>query len=335
MWYSLLRALFFKLDAETSHYLALKLLKTTPENWIRRFNKVPSHPVKIFGLSFPNPVGLAAGLDKNGDFLSGLQALGFGFVELGTVTPKPQPGNPKPRLFRVTEAHAIINRMGFNNLGVDHLVANLQQRKFPGIVGANIGKNKQTPLELAHEDYGYCLRRVYPWVDYVTVNISSPNTPGLRELQSSHYLHQLLSTLDHIQEELLQQGEKPKPLLIKIDPDLQEQALIEMVSVILDHKVDGMIATNTTLNHRLVAHLRYGMEQGGLSGEPLFLKSTQVLNKLVNLLNGKLPVIAVGGILSADDALEKLAAGASLVQLYTGLIYQGPKLISEIVTHLG
>ncbi len=335
MWYPLIRKLLFQFDAEKSHYLALRLQKMSSPLWLvrRRLAEFPQRPVKLFGLTFPNPVGLAAGFDKNGDYIETLQGLGFGFVEVGTVTPKPQIGNLKPRLFRIADAQAIINRMGFNNFGVDYLVEKLKQRRLPGIIGANIGKNSTTPLENAAEDYDYCLRKVYPHVDYVVINVSSPNSPGLRHLQSAFHLNNLLTTLDQTQTELRQQHSKI-PFLIKIDPDLSEAALGELVEVILKHSVDGIIATNTTINHRLVAHLPHGHEQGGLSGEPLFLPSTQVLQKLAELLADKLPIIACGGILSPEDALEKISAGASLVQVYTGLIYQGPGLIRNIVEHL-
>jgi dihydroorotate dehydrogenase len=336
MWYPLVKKILFQLDPEKSHELTLKLLKAAPVHGLlkRRLASFPSCPVNVFGLTFPNPVGLAAGFDKNGDYLVPLQELGFGFVELGTVTPKPQAGNPRPRLFRLPAARAIINRMGFNNLGVDHLVQRLQQQRLPGIVGANIGKNRETPLENAAEDYCYCLKRVYPSVDYVTVNISSPNSPGLRHLQSSVYLDQLLTALNHTRETLIAQGQPKKPLLVKIDPDMSDTALAELVETLLHHQLDGIIATNTTVNHRLVEHLSHGNEPGGLSGEPLFQRSTQVVQKLTELTGGKLPIIAVGGVLSAEDALEKLAAGASLVQIYTGLIYQGPGLIRDIVKKL-
>jgi dihydroorotate dehydrogenase len=336
MLYSLLRPFLFKMDAEKSHYLTLRLLKMISVDALvqKRLAALPQHPVKILGLTFPNPIGLAAGLDKNGDYIKPLQGLGFGFIEVGTVTPKPQPGNPKPRLFRLPAAQAIINRMGFNNLGVDHLVERLRQPRLPGIIGANIGKNTQTPLENAADDYCYCLRKVYPYVDYVTVNISSPNSPGLRHLQSSAYLHDLLDHLDKAQRELWQEGHRKIPLLVKIDPDREDSQLRELVETLLLHQVDGIIATNTTLNHRLVEHLPHGHEPGGLSGEPLFQRSTQVVSRLAELLAGKLPIIAAGGILSPEDAMEKLSAGASLVQLYTGLIYRGPALIQDILKNL-
>jgi dihydroorotate dehydrogenase len=336
MWYPLLRSLLFTLDEEKSHYVALQLLKSSSWDQRRRqyLAAFPSRPVNVLGMTFPNPVGLAAGLDKNGDYIAPLQALGFGFVEIGTVTPKPQNGNPKPRLFRLPAAQAIINRMGFNNFGVEHLVKKLREPRLPGIVGANIGKNTQTPLEEAAADYCFCLEKVYSHVDYVTVNISSPNSPGLRNLQSANFLNHLLTELDKTQQQLAQEGRRKIPLLVKIDPDLHDSLLPELVAIILDHQVDGIIATNTTVNHRLVEHLPHGHEPGGLSGEPLFQRSTQVVRKLVELLGNKLPVVAVGGILSPEDALEKLAAGASLVQLYTGLIYRGPSLIRDIVKKL-
>ncbi len=336
MWYSLVRQMLFQLDAEKSHYLTLRLLKLGFPTWLANYRiaHFPQRPVKIFNLTFPNPVGLAAGFDKNGDYLDALLGLGFGFVELGTVTPKPQIGNPKPRLFRLNETQALINRMGFNNLGVDHLVEKIKSRRLPGIVGANIGKNSQTPLENAAEDYCECLSKVYPHVNYVTINISSPNTPALRHLQSSYYLNNLLTELDKTQKQLVAQGQKRIPLLIKIDPDLNEQALPELVRTLLDHQVDGVIATNTTINHNSVAHLTHGNEVGGLSGKPLFHQSTRVVQQLNDLLAGKLPIIAVGGIFSGEDALEKFAAGASLVQIYSGMIYKGPSLISEIVNCL-
>lgn len=337
MWYSLARKFLFQLDAEKSHYLALNLLKLGTFPWLtkRRLANFPQRPVKLWGLTFPNPVGLAAGFDKNGDYIEPLQSLGFGFIEVGTVTPRPQVGNLKPRLFRIPAASAIINRMGFNNFGVDHLVEKLQQRRLPGIIGANIGKNSDTPLEDAAKDYCFCLRKVYPHVDYVTINISSPNTPGLRNLQTGYFLNNLLSALEQVRIELIAQGLTKKPILLKIDPDQPDEALHEMVNIILQHAIDGIIATNTTVNHRLVAHLPHGHEVGGLSGEPLFLRSTQVLQKLAQLLEGRLPVIAAGGILTPEEALEKLSCGASLVQVYTGLIYRGPGLVREIVEKIG
>jgi len=326
MWYPLVRRLLFQLEAEKSHDLSLRLLKLVSPHGLlrRRLAHFPQHPVKVLGLTFPNPVGLAAGFDKNGDYLEPLLGLGFGFIEAGTVTPKPQLGNPKPRLFRLPAVSGLVNRMGFNNRGVDYLVEKLRQRRLPGIVGVNIGKNLQTPLENAVDDYCCCLRTVYSWADYITVNISSPNTPGLRQLQSSAYLNNLLTGLDRTQLELLEQVQRKVPLLIKIDPDLNDAELAALVETILHHRVDGLIATNTTLNH--------SYERGGLSGKPIFQRSTEVVQILSQLLAGKLPIIAVGGIFSAEDALAKLSAGASLVQIYTGLIYQGPNLVRNIIS---
>lgn len=334
--YSLARSLLFQWDAEKSHYFALNLLKWGLPSWIGKkiIERFPSCPVRVFNMTFPNPVGLAAGFDKNGDYIDPLLSLGFGFVELGTVTPLPQGGNPKPRLFRLPKASAIINRMGFNNFGVNHLIEKIQTRRLPGIIGANLGKNSHTPLEKAAEDYCLCLRRVYPFVNYVTINISSPNTPALRQLQSSSYLHDLLIELDQTQNELINSGLTKIPLLIKIDPDMTDKALEELVNTITQHQVDGIIATNTTINHQEVEDLPYGKETGGLSGRPLFQLSTQVIYKLHHLLGGQLPIIASGGIFSPQDAVEKLAAGAKLVQIYTGLIYQGPALIRHIVKYL-
>ncbi|MBS0350681.1 MAG: quinone-dependent dihydroorotate dehydrogenase [Proteobacteria bacterium] len=335
MCYSLIRKFLFLLDAERAHDLTLWILKKTLPLWGRlKFQSLAEYPVNLWGITFPNPIGLAAGLDKNGDYIEPLQNIGFGFIEVGTVTPRPQIGNPRPRIFRIPDAYAIINRMGFNNKGVDHLVENLKKRKSSGIIGANIGKNFDTSLENASEDYIHCLGKVYAHVDYVVINISSPNSPGLRDLQSAYYLDKMLANLDLAQQQLQSQGQKKIPFLIKIDPDLNEAALEEFVSVILKHQVDGVIATNTTVNHRLVAHLTHGHEQGGLSGEPLLLQSTQILQKLTQLLAGKLPVVGCGGVSSANDASEKFAAGASLVQIYTGLIYKGPSLIRNILENI-
>lgn len=336
MFYSLLRPVLFSMDAEKAHDLTLKALKMLSPPWLlqKRLSDFPQKPLTMFGLNFPNPVGLAAGLDKNGDYILTLQGLGFGFIEIGTVTPKPQPGNLKPRLFRITEGRALINRMGFNNLGVLHLVDRLKQPRLPGIIGANIGKNTETPLENAAADYSYCLRKIYPFVDYVTVNISSPNSPGLRNLQSCAHLDHLLEELDKTQLTIQQETGRQIPLLVKIDPDLSDSLLPELVKTFLSHRVDGIVATNTTLNHRLVEHLPHGHESGGVSGEPLFQRSTQVVARLAQLVAGKLPIVAVGGIFSPQDAREKLSAGASLVQIYTGLIYQGPSLIRNIIKKL-
>ncbi len=335
--YSLLRPLLFKLDPETAHHLTLAsldlLVKLGPYNPLRK--RYPLLEKEVMGLRFPNPVGLAAGLDKNGDHIEGLAALGFGFIEVGTVTPKPQPGNPRPRLFRIPEAEALINRMGFNNLGIDHLVANLEMlgpREF--ILGVNLGKNKDTPQERAVDDYLIGLEKVYPLADYVAINLSSPNTPGLRELQHGRALETLLHGLDEKRTRLAQIHGKRLPIAVKIAPDLTREQLREQAEALVRHSMDAIIATNTTVDHSAIESLPHGGENGGLSGGPLRERSTEIVNLLHQLLGSDLPIIACGGILSAQDALEKLNAGASLVQIYTGLIYRGPKLIDSIMAAL-
>lgn len=331
MIYQGLRRLLFLLDAEVAHDLTLKILGVMYFLKIKPWKSITSNSVKVFGITFPNPIGLAAGFDKSGHYIDALQNLGFGFVEVGTVTPKPQKGNSKPRLFRIPKKNAIVNRMGFNNPGIDVVVDNLQKRKLPGIIGINIGKNTDTPLEKAADDYCYCLRKAYPHVNYITINISSPNSPGLRDLQSGDYLQNLLTQLDRVQEEMLVQNYRKIPLLLKIAPDLDDSSLEQLVKVVLEHQIDGIIATNTTLNHADIADLPHGNEVGGVSGEPLFFHSTHILQKVNRLLENRLPIIGVGGILSAMDAQEKFEGGASLIQIYSGLIYQGPKLINDIL----
>ncbi len=290
--------------------------------------KAASTPRKLLGLTFENPVGLAAGLDKNGDYIDVLGSLGFGFIEIGTVTPKPQSGNPKPRMFRLEKDQAIINRMGFNNKGVDHLVGQVKKKKYQGVLGINIGKNATTAIENAIQDYLYCLDKVYAHASYITINISSPNTPGLRSLQGTEHLTSMLGELKKRQDQLANQHNKYVPLIIKISPDLNSQEIIDMAGAFLENKIDGIIATNTTLD-RINLNSIYANESGGLSGQPLFDKSTQVLSQLKKLVNGQIPIIASGGIMSADQAKTKIEAGADLVQLYTGFIYQGPSLIAE------
>lgn len=335
--YSLLKPLLFRLNPEVAHRLSLKLLRYgLPLFWAKKMqNSVPSAPCSQWGLHFPNPVGLAAGLDKDGECIDAWLALGFGFVEVGTVTPKPQPGNPRPRLFRLEAEQALINRMGFNNKGVDHLVTRLKQRKLEGIVGVNIGKNKETPLVQAVEDYRYCLEKVYPLADYITLNISSPNTPGLRELQQQQYLEDLLKALKTRQAQLARQHQRLVPLLVKISPDLSPEELYALADLLLRYEIEGVIATNTTLDRTGVRGSKYSTEQGGLSGKPLALKSTVMIKLLHEYCGSRLPIVGVGGILSAQDAQEKFKAGVSLVQLYTGFIYRGPELIREIVSNWG
>ena len=292
-------------------------------------------PTKAFGLAFPNPVGLAAGLDKNGAHIDALLALGFGFVEVGTVTPRPQPGNPKPRMFRLPRHEAVINRLGFNNDGVDALVRNVERaRRRNGLLGINIGKNKDTPNESAEDDYLHCLRKVYPLADYVTVNISSPNTAGLRELQEEQALRRLVSVLREEQEALAGVHGKSVPMLVKIAPDLSESDIDAAGRVLGDLQVDGVIATNTTIAREGVEGARHAGEVGGLSGAPLMAKSTSVLRMLRTRLPEAIPLVGVGGILHGADAATKQAAGATLVQLYTGLVYRGPALVGECVEAL-
>jgi dihydroorotate dehydrogenase len=286
------------------------------------------------GIDFPNPVGLAAGLDKNARVIDGMAALGFGFIEVGTVTPLPQPGNPKPRLFRLPEAQGIVNRFGFNNLGVDQLLRNVEAAKYRGVLGINIGKNFATPMENAVDDYLICLRKVYSHASYVTVNISSPNTKNLRALQEKEALSSLLQSLKQEQTKLADRHGKYVPVVLKIAPDLSLEQIHEIADLLMAHKIDGVIASNTTLSRDAVQGLKHADQAGGLSGAPVREKSTWVIRELAQRLQGSLPIIGVGGISSGDDALEKMAAGADLVQLYSGLIYQGPGLVHEVCRKL-
>ncbi len=336
MFYPAIRKVLFKFDAETIHELTIKGLKNTGSNPLNALYKqrVAEKPVNVMGIDFPNPLGLAAGLDKNAECINAFAAMGFGFIEVGTVTPRPQPGNDKPRIFRLPEANAIINRMGFNNKGVDYLVSQVRAANFNGVLGINIGKNKDTPEANAKDDYIHCMRKVYNFATYITVNISSPNTPGLRALQYGDALNELLSALKAEQATLANQYGKYIPLAVKIAPDLTEDEVKSIAKSLIDNGIDGVIATNTTLSREGVEQLEHGTEQGGLSGAPVKDKSTTVIRILAKALDSKLPIIGVGGIASSDDANEKLAAGASLVQVYTGFIYQGPPLIKEIVSGL-
>ena len=330
--YPLIRPLVFCLDAESAHHLTLCALKKAHKiGLLKETVSATGKGVEVMGLHFPSVVGLAAGLDKNGDFIDALGALGFGFVEVGTVTPRPQPGNPKPRLFRIPEAQAIINRMGFNNLGVDHLIDQVNSSDYKGIIGINIGKNFDTPIERAVDDYLIGLDKVFPFASYVTVNISSPNTANLRDLQSKDQLAALLGPLKERQQQLQQQHQRNVPLVLKIAPDMDEETLAALAETLLVHEIDGVIATNTTLSRQGVENRRHGNEQGGLSGAPLTQRSTAVVKALYQQLGDKIPIIAAGGIVSADDAQAKLDAGAKLVQVYSGLIYRGPQLVQEII----
>ncbi len=330
--YKLLRDILFLLPAETSHHLALDSLKLAGKTgFLGKSEPIPGKPVTVMGIDFPNPVGLAAGLDKNGEYIDALAALGFGFIEIGTVTPRPQPGNPKPRLFRLPEAQAIINRMGFNNHGIDYLLENVRKAKYQGIIGINIGKNFDTPVESAVDDYLIGLRKAYPLAHYITVNISSPNTPGLRKLQYGDDLKRLLATLREEQQKLAIQYGRYVPVAIKVAPDLTTDEIRDMAAVFSAVQIDALIATNTTLDKSVVQGLRYADEQGGLSGMPLTKHSTEVIRQFRADMDARIPVIGVGGILSGEDAQAKLAAGASLVQVYSGFIYKGPELIRECV----
>ena len=330
--YALAKPFLFQLDAENAHDLTLKGLRFAQKTGLLALLPKPAEcqPKHVMGLAFPNPVGLAAGLDKNGAVIDGMAALGFGFLEVGTITPRPQPGNPKPRLFRVKEAEGIINRFGFNNLGVDNLIQNVQASKYRGILGINIGKNFDTPNERAVDDYLICMRKVYAHASYITVNISSPNTKNLRQLQEKDALDALLASLKAEQEILAERHGKYVPIALKIAPDLDEAQIIEIADLLKAHRFDGVIATNTTLARDAVVGLPNANETGGLSGAPVREKSTLVISQLSKQLAGELPIIGVGGILSGTDAAEKIAAGASLVQVYSGLIYRGPGLVREI-----
>ncbi|MGZ5094884.1 MAG: quinone-dependent dihydroorotate dehydrogenase [Burkholderiales bacterium] len=334
--YALFRPALFALDPETAHDLTLQSLKTLQRvGLVRpRTRNATVCSRTIMGIAFPNPVGLAAGLDKNGEFIDALAALGFGFIEIGTVTPRPQPGNPRPRLFRLPQVEGVINRMGFNNNGVDALVANVRRAEWRGVLGINIGKNFDTPIENALGDYVGCLRKVYPFATYVTVNISSPNTKGLRELQGSSLLGTLLSGLTAERQLLSEQHARRVPLALKIAPDLDDEQINVIAELLQKYGIDAVIATNTTVARDGVGALRHGAEAGGLSGAPVKARATHVVRELSRALRGAIPVIGVGGIFSAADAREKISAGASLVQLYTGLIYKGPALVTECVKAL-
>jgi len=329
--FQLFRPALFQLDPEAAHHLTLSSLKTSHALGLSGF--IAPHPSDnprtVMGLTFPNPVGLAAGLDKNGDCIDGLAALGFGFIEIGTITPLPQPGNPKPRLFRLPQAQAIINRMGFNNDGVDKLVENVKRADYRGILGINIGKNAITPIEKAADDYLICLRKVYVHASYITVNISSPNTKNLRQLQDEDALNNLLEKLKSEQQKLADIHGKYVPIALKIAPDMEGEQIRQIARLLMQHHIDGVIATNTTLSREGVENLPHGTESGGLSGAPVRDKSTAVIRQLAAELQGALPIIGVGGILSGADAVEKINAGAALVQIYSGLIYRGPELVGE------
>lgn len=342
--YELLRPLLFRLAPETAHDWTLRGLRWAERSGLAHLLLLPmvSDPVEIMGLHFPNRVGLAAGLDKNGECIDGLAALGFGFLEIGTVTPRPQPGNPQPRLFRVPQANAIINRMGFNNLGITHLLDQVRNSRYQGVLGINLGKNFDTPLEKAVDDYLFGLRQVYALqhIDrkgpdiYITINISSPNTKDLRRLQGRDELPALLTALKAEQGVLSQRHGRYLPLLVKIAPDLSDDEVETVGGLLMEKGIDGVIATNTTLDRSGVSGLSHADEAGGLSGAPLRDRSTNVVRRLSLCTQGQLPIIAVGGILHERDALAKWEAGAALVQLYSGLIYRGPAIVAEVAESL-
>ncbi|MBL8447310.1 MAG: quinone-dependent dihydroorotate dehydrogenase [Zoogloeaceae bacterium] len=330
MLYEIARPLLFALDAEAAHVATLNVLRLAGL-LLPPAQPIAGTPVTVMGLTLPNRVGLAAGLDKNGEAIDGLARLGFGFLEIGTITPRPQPGNPKPRLFRLPQAQAIINRMGFNNEGVEALIAHVKAARYRGILGINIGKNFDTPIERAADDYLIGLEKVYPHASYVTVNISSPNTKNLRQLQGESELDALLGALKAAQGRLADHHGRYVPLALKIAPDLDAPQITQIADALRRHQIDGVIATNTTLARDAVSQLPHGNEAGGLSGAPVFEASSRVIRALATALQGEIPIIGAGGILSGDQARAKLEAGAQLVQLYSGLIYRGPGLVRECV----
>jgi len=337
--YALARPVLFSLDPENAHTLTMQSLKYAAMFGVTGLLPNPKpDPRTVMGITFPNPVGLAAGLDKDGSYIDGVAGMGFGFIEIGTVTPRPQPGNPRPRMFRLTAAQALINRMGFNNKGVDALVANVQASDFyqnkKGVLGLNIGKNADTPIERAADDYVICLQKVYPFADYVAVNISSPNTKDLRQLQGASELDALLGAVKAEQLRLAEVHKRYVPIAVKIAPDIDNEQIKTIADALLRHKMDGVIATNTTITRDAVKGMRNAEQAGGLSGGPVTKMSTHVIRTLKAELGGAMPIIGVGGIMNGEDAKAKIAAGADLIQLYTGLVYRGPALVRECATAL-
>ena len=328
--YRFIRSFLFLLNPELAHHISMKGLKLGCFfGLIRRIN-ITSKPIMIMGLKFPNRVGLAAGLDKNAEYITPLSKLGFGFIEVGTVTPRSQPGNSKPRSFRLIKDEGIINRFGFNNVGIDQFIKNIKKAKFNGILGINIGKNFDTPIDRAVEDYLICFRKAYPYAGYIAINISSPNTKNLRHLQSDKYLETLLKVLKNEQKILHKKFKKLVPFVVKVSPDNSSNQLDSIAKLLLKYKVDGVIATNTTIDRKGISNSKYSVEEGGLSGAPLNKKSTNVIKHLNKCLNGKIPIIGVGGIITANDGIEKIKNGASLIQIYTGLIFKGHGLVNEL-----
>jgi dihydroorotate dehydrogenase len=336
MLYQAVRPLLFQLDPESAHLASLQGLKLAHRAGLSRLilKTVKTRPVQAMGLEFPNPLGLAAGLDKHAEYVDALGSIGFGFLEIGGVTPRPQPGNPRPRVFRLPEQEAIINRFGFNSVGIDRFVENLRRASYRGILGVNLGKNKETPLDRAVDDYALSLEKIYPYAHFATINVSSPNTPNLRQLQSAGELGPLLAAMHKRREELTQQHGRRVALALKIAPDLTDAEIDMMAKTAVEHGMDAIIATNTTLSRDRVRGLPHGNEEGGLSGAPLRELSTEIIRKLARALDGALPIIGVGGIMEAQHARDKLAAGATLLQLYCGLVYRGPDVVADIVNGL-
>jgi len=328
--YRYIRSLLFLLNPELAHHISMKGLKLACFFGLIRRKNISSKPIMIMGLKFPNRVGLAAGLDKNAEYITPLSKLGFGFIEVGTVTPRSQPGNSKPRSFRLIKEEGIINRFGFNNVGIDQFIKNIKKAKFKGVLGINIGKNFDTPIDRAVEDYLTCFRKAYRYAGYIAINISSPNTKNLRHLQSDKYLAILLKSLKDEQKILHKKFKKLVPFVVKVSPDNSSKQLDSIAKLLLKYKVNGVIATNTTIDRKSILNSKYSIEEGGLSGAPLNKKSTNVIKYLNKRLNGKIPIIGVGGIISANDGIEKIKNGASLIQIYTGLIFRGHGLVNEL-----
>ncbi|KEY91326.1 dihydroorotate dehydrogenase [Candidatus Photodesmus blepharus] len=336
MFYRITRLFLFKFSPERAHAFTIKFLKFFSRTWLDFFyrQELPNRPVECMGINFRNPVGLAAGWDKNGECIEAFDAMGFGFIEVGTVTPRPQFGSEKPRIFRLLKANGIINRMGFNSVGVDHFVENIKNSKFNCVLGINIGKNKDTPIEEAAKDYLFCMEKVYEHADYITINISSPNTANLCSLQYGENLDQFLSSLKLKQNELSEAHGKYVPLALKISPDLNNEQIAQVSQLLIKNNIDAVIATNTSLDRSLVRGMKHSNEAGGLSGRPIQYRSTDIVRCLHKELDGKCQIIGVGGIDSCVSAREKLIMGASLIQIYSGFVYHGPKLLREIVENL-
>ena len=328
--YRYIRSFLFLLNPELAHHISMKGLKLACFFGLIRGKNISSKPIMIMGLKFPNRVGLAAGLDKNAEYITPLSKLGFGFIEVGTVTPRSQPGNSKPRSFRLIKEEGIINRFGFNNVGIDQFIKNIKKAKFKGVLGINIGKNFDTPIDRAVEDYLTCFRKAYRYAGYIAINISSPNTKNLRHLQSDKYLAILLKSLKDEQKILHKKFKKLVPFVVKVSPDNSSKQLDSIAKLLLKYKVNGVIATNTTIDRKGILNSKYSMEEGGLSGAPLNKKSTNVIKHLNKCLDGKIPIIGVGGIITADDGIEKIKNGASLIQIYSGLIFRGHGLVNEL-----